>query len=109
MEIRVPNILKKKIKSQAACIKYYGKQCGDKLYRRLSDLAAAETLEDVRYLPGKYHELTGDRKGQWACHLCGQFRLVFEPVEDPIPTDEDGHYVWIEIKSIELLEIVDYH
>ncbi len=109
MELHISNTLKNKIKDQAACIKNFGKQCGRKLYSRISDLEAAETLEDVRHLPGKYHELTGNRKGQWACHISGNYRLVFEPVENPIPTDNDGHYMWIEIKSIELLEVVDYH
>lgn len=37
--------------------------------QRVADLCDAETLEEVRYLPGNYHELTGDRKGQWAVSL----------------------------------------
>jgi proteic killer suppression protein len=36
---------------------------------RLGDLAKATTLEDVRNLPGNYHELKKNRKGQWACDL----------------------------------------
>ncbi len=41
-----------------------------KLFKaRLDDLHAANTLEDVRHLPGRYHELTGNRKGQWACEV----------------------------------------
>lgn len=28
--------------------------------QRLDDIRAATTLEDVRYLPGNYHELTAD-------------------------------------------------
>ena len=35
--------------------------------------------------------------------------MIFEPHEDPIPTDEDGKYVWIEIKGVEIVEIVNYH
>jgi len=35
------------------------------LYKqRLDDLTAAKTLEDVRNLPGNYHQLVGNRKGQ---------------------------------------------
>ena len=37
----------------------------------------------------------------------------FEPelkfIEDPVPTDENGKYVWIEIKGVEIVEIVNYH
>lgn len=81
-----------------------------KLYnKRLSDLLNAQTLEDVRYLPGHYHELKEDRKGQWACDLDQPYRLVFEPQEKPIPTDISGKYIWLEIKAVEIIEIADYH
>jgi proteic killer suppression protein len=76
---------------------------------RLDDIDAATSLEDVRYLPGNYHELKGDRKGQWACDLDQPYRLIFEPHEDPIPLDENGKYIWIEIKGVEILEITNYH
>lgn len=76
---------------------------------RLDQLKFAETLEDCKHLPGRYHELTGNRKGQWACDLKGAYRLIFEPHEEPIPTNEDGQYLWIEIKGVEIMEIVDYH
>ncbi len=81
-----------------------------KLYnKRLLDLLHAEALEFVRYLPGHYHELKGDRKGQWACDLDQPYRLIFEPLEKPIPEDAEGKYIWAEIKGVEIIEIVDYH
>lgn len=80
------------------------------LYKlRLDDLSAAETLEDVRHLPGRYHELKEDRKGQWACDLDHPYRLIFEPHELPIPVNESGQTLWIEIKGVEIREITDYH
>lgn len=81
-----------------------------KLFKiRLDDIDAALTLEDVRYLPGNYHELTADRKGQWACDLDQPYRLVFKPQENPIPTDGNGKYLWIEITGVEIIEITNYH
>ena len=77
--------------------------------KRLDQLRASKTLEDVRHQPGRFHELTGDRKGQWACDLDHPYRLIFEPQENPIPTDDDGRYVWIEILGVEIVEIDDYH
>lgn len=77
--------------------------------KRLVALVDAETLEDVRYEPGNFHELKGDRKGQWACDLDHPYRLIFEPHEDPIPTDDSGKYVWLEIKGVEIIEITNYH
>ena len=91
------------------CQKEFG-QFRAKLYnRRLQEMQTAETLEDVRNLPGHYHELTGTRKGQWGCDLDQPYRLVFEPHEKPIPTDKSGKYIWLEIKGVEILEITDYH
>lgn len=81
-----------------------------KLFKiRLDDIDAALTLEDVRHLPGNYHELTADRKGQWACDLDQPYRLVFKPQENPIPTDGNGKYLWIEITGVEIIEITNYH
>jgi len=57
----------------------------------------------------RYPELTGDRKGQWACDLDQPYRLIFEPHENPIPTDNSGKCIWLEIKGVEILEITDYH
>ena len=77
--------------------------------QRLDDLRAAETLEDVRHLPGHYHEMRENRKGQWACELDQPYRLIFEPHENPIPTNEHAQYIWLEIKGVEIVEIVNYH
>lgn len=76
---------------------------------RLDDLRSAETLEDVRHLPGRYHELKEDRKGRWACDLDQPYRLIFTPSISPIPTDDSGRFIWLEIKSVEMIEITDYH
>ena len=81
-----------------------------KLFKvRLDDLRAATTLEDIRHLPGHFHELVGNRKGQWACDLDQPYRLIFEPHELPVPVNEHGQYIWFEIKGIEVIEIEDYH
>ena len=79
------------------------------LIRRLTQLEDATTLEEVRNLPGNYHELKNDRKGQWSCDLDQPYRLVFTPHENPIPTNEAGQYTWIEIKGVEVIEITNYH
>jgi toxin HigB-1 len=101
--------LEKLANDYSKCQKEFG-QIRAKLYnRRLSDLYNAQTLEDVRNLPGHYHELREDRKGQWACDLDQPYRLIFEPQEKPIPTDESGKYIWLEIKGVEIIEIADYH
>lgn len=81
----------------------------EKHLQRVGDLLDANTLEDVRNLPGNYHELTANRKGQWAVSLDGPYRLIFTPHESPIPTNSKGNYLWIEIRGVELEEIENYH
>lgn len=104
----------KKLQRLASDAKHATKKLGpvqsNLWFRRLNDLYAAQTLEDIRYLPGgRFHELKKDRKGQWACDLNHPYRLIFTPHNNPIPTNEHGQYIWLEIVAIEILEIVDYH
>ncbi len=81
-----------------------------KLYqRRLEDLADAESFADLKELPGRYHKLKENRKGQWACDLDHPYRLIFEPALKQIPEDKNGNQILIEIKSLEIIEIIDYH
>lgn len=89
--------------------KEFGKLRAEKIKARLAQLSSATNLEEVRYLPGNFHELTNNRKGQWACDLDQPYRLVFTPHEKPVPTNEHGQYVWMEITGIEVKEIVNYH
>lgn len=103
----------KKLEQLAADYKKCRKKMGDRRAKlfitRLNDFRFANSLEDVRNVPGRYHELLGDRKGQWSCDLDHPFRLVFIPHENPIPTNNNGNYIWLEILGIEVVEIVDYH
>ncbi len=101
--------LRKCAENESYSRKQLGKIRSELFMKRVGDLIVAETLEDVRHLPGHYHELVGDRKGQWACSLDQPYRLIFEPHEDPIPKDGNGGYIWIEIKGVEIIEIENYH
>ena len=101
--------LKKYAENKKFSVQKLGQLRSDLYLRRIGDLMAAETLEDTRNLPGHFHELKQNRKGQWACDLDQPYRLIFEPHEDPIPTNKDGQYLWIEIKGVEILEIENYH
>lgn len=101
--------LEKLVCNEAKLFRELGQLRAKLLLRRIAALTAAQTLEDVRYIPGNYHELTADRKGQWACDLDQPYRLIFEPHEAPIPTDASGRYIWLEIKGVELIEITNYH
>lgn len=59
--------LNKMCNDNLKCRRKFGYLRASILIRRLNMLKDAVTLEDVKYLPGRFHELTGSRKGQWAC------------------------------------------
>ena len=101
--------LRKLANDPRRCKQEMGERRATLFLKRLTDLRDAETLEDVRHLPGRYHELKEARKGQWACDLEHPYRLIFMPQEIPIPTNADGQYIWFKIVGIEIIEIVDYH
>lgn len=78
--------------------------------KRISELKSAVCLEDIRYLPqAGIHELSGDRNGQFAANLSGNYRLIFVPADDPEPRNVDGGWDWSSITIIEITEITDYH
>jgi len=101
--------LKKVVNNDRKLFAKYGQKRAKIIKKRLDAIAAAENLEELRNVPGNFHELKEDRKGQWACNLDQPYRLIFVPHEEPIPTDEHGKYIWIEIKGVDVTEIVDYH
>lgn len=76
--------------------------------RRLDDLRAAACLEVMRHLPGRCHELRGDRSGQLSLDLDGPYRLLLRPAP-PVPTKPDGGLDWAEVVAIILVGVVDTH
>ena len=96
--------------SQEKRKRHFGQREGDVLGRRLDDLRAATVLEEMRNLPGRCHELTGDRKGQLALDLVHPHRLIFEVANSPVPMKTDKGLDWTKATSIRIIEIEqDYH
>jgi toxin HigB-1 len=101
--------LQKLCESEKELQRAYGRDCARKVMSRLSDLRAATTLEDMRSLPGRCHELAGDRAEQLAIELAGGRRLVIQPANGWPSAKEEGAHVWSGIDAVQVLEIVDYH
>lgn len=80
-----------------------------RLRSRLDDLQAATCLEDLRHTPGRLHQLSGDRAGQFAIDLEHPRRLVFIPQHNPPPRTPEGGLDWRQITAIEIIAIIDYH
>lgn len=95
--------------SQSAMQRALGARQAKVLRRRLDDLKAAANLEMMRNLPGRTHELHGDREGQLSIDLEHPKRLVFEPSHEIKPVKADGGLDWAGVTAIRIIEIVDYH
>lgn len=110
MEIAfVTDRLQQLCESAAKLRRKHGEGCAKKVQHRLSDLRAAVTLADFDHLPGRCHELTGDREGQVALDLADGKRLVLEPDHDPVPTKADGGLDRASVTAVTVVEIADYH
>lgn len=79
------------------------------LKRRVRVLEVADTLADVRGQAGSFHALTADRSGEWSASLTPNWRLIFEPADDPLPTLEDGGLDAAAVRQIRVLRVEDYH
>lgn len=101
--------LQKLCESEKDLRRAHGSDGAKKAMRRLTDLRAAATLEDMRNLPGRIHELAGEREGQLAIDLAGGWRLILVP-KNSWPTERlEGTHVWTAIDAVQVLEITDYH
>src|SRR5580692_11299032 len=76
------------------------------LRRRLDDLRAAACLEVMRMLPGRCHELKGDRAGELSLDLDGPYRLIIRPANDPVPRKQDGGLDWKGVTIVILVGVV---
>lgn len=102
--------LQKTCNSDKEMRKTFGPARAEKLGRRLTELKAADHLDQISRLPPtRCHELSGNRKGQFSVDLGHPYRLIFIPANEPVPVKADGGLDLEKITEIEILEVVDYH
>ena len=77
--------------------------------RRLDDLRAAPTLETMRHLPGRCHELKGNLALQLSIDLDGPYRLILYPAHNPVPLKPDGGMDWKKVTAITVKEVRNTH
>ena len=59
--------------------------------------------------PGRPEALTGDRNGQFSMRVSANQRLIFEVADQPLPLKLDGGIDLTLVRTIRILEVVDYH
>ena len=88
----------------------YGSRQGKLIKIRLAILEAANCLEDVPITPPcRRHELTLNRKGQFAVDLEHPRRLILKPNHNPLPLKADGGIDLRKITAVTILGVEDYH
>lgn len=85
----------------------HGKQRAELIARRLVAMNEADCLEDLRHAPGRLHELTGDRAGDFAVDLDHWCRLTLRPTRQPPPTKPDGEIDWSAVDAVTVTQVVD--
>ena len=100
---------RKECNCQNLLVRRHGARRAKRIRRRLDDLRAATVLEDLRHLPGRCHELTGDRSGQLSLDLDHPNRLILESASNPIPRKADGGLDWTKIAAIVIVGVEDTH
>ena len=88
--------------------KQLGAICAKKLRQRLDMLRAAANLDTLRSLPGRCHELKGDRKGQLSLDLEHPLRLIFECIGEEIYKEDTG-LDWKLVTTVKILGMEDTH
>jgi proteic killer suppression protein len=99
----------RKILTTAILIKKEYGTMAKKVSQRMEQLIAADNLAVLISLPVNCHSLTGDRQGEWAIDISGNFRLIFEINQNPIPLKSDQSIDTILVTDIRILETTDYH
>jgi len=103
------NKLKKQF-SNASEIKTAFGQMAKKVSERLADIRAAPNLAVLMQLPAaKCHPLTGNRQGDWAVSISGNYRLIFTIGDDPIPLKDDTGVDTVKVLEIVITGTEDYH
>jgi len=102
--------LDKQCNSQALLVRTHGPQCAKLIRRRLDELGAANSLDEIRYLPqARCHELKGNHAGKLSVDLEQPYRLLFRPANEPTPQKADGGLDWAGVSAIEIIGVEDPH
>lgn len=100
--------LKAIFENEKKLLKEHGKNRTSKIKNRLNDLRAAETLADMRVLPGRCHELKGDLAGHLSLDLDHPYRLLVRPAKDTEPLPGGG-LDWTKVIDVVIVSIADTH
>lgn len=100
--------LQRLLESQKLLRKKFGSKSERVIMRQMFLLDSAESIQDMLSGIGGWHELEAERKGQCAGNAGGGKRIIVKP-NPPVPTKQDGGTDWTKVKSVQVVEVEDYH
>jgi plasmid maintenance system killer protein len=81
-----------------------------KVAARVSEIEASPNLLVLMQIPAaNCHQLTGNKKGEWALNISPNHRMIFEISHDPVPVKEDKSINMILVTDIIIIGTEDYH
>lgn len=101
--------LAKLCNDDARLVRVHGPRRAALIRARLDALRIATSLEMLRHLPGRLHELKGDRKGQLSLDLDHPYRLILRPLGEPPSVRDDGGLNWAAVTGVVVLGVEDTH
>lgn len=103
------NKIKKQLSSPSEISKAFGAMA-KKVQMRLDEIAAAPNLGVLMQIPAaNCHPLRGNKSGEWAVSISGNYRLIFDINHDPVPKNVNGEIEIIQVTDIRIIETTDYH
>ncbi len=104
------NKLQKVFCSEKKLTKTFGTENAKKIRNRMAVLWAAKNLAEVPTVPPmRRHQLGGNYEDHFAVDVKHPFRLIFRPMNDPLPKLADGGIDLNAITEIEIVIVKDYH
>jgi len=106
------NKLRKQMNQGKAMVKAYGPIQAKRLQIVLTSLRAAPNLgifAPPYSKPNRCHELKGNLKGQLSVNLIHPYRLLFEPLNEPLPMRPEGGLDWHAVTAINIKGVEDTH
>jgi len=104
--------LMKQLNEGKTMVKVHGPRRAKLLQVVLASLRAAPNLGVLAppfSKPNRCHELTGKLKGVFSVDLDHPYRLLFKPIDDPLPMREEGGLDWYKVTVIEIQGVEDTH
>ena len=104
--------LNKQLSEEKVMVRVHGRRRCDLLKVILTQLRAAPNLgvfAPPYSPPHRCHELKGNKKGVLSVDLDHPYRLLFRPINDPVPMREEGGLDWSGITAIEITGVEDTH